>query len=88
MSIQEYVNNFCKGNLFVYFSNKSIKSGEYKARVDENYLIITNPLTEESTKFSIKNLKYERFPSANLNNHSIMAQVITTRLSFLLTKNF
>ena len=88
MTIQDYVNNFCKGNLFVYFSNQSIKSGEYKANADENYLIITSALTKENTKFCMKNLKYERFPSTNLNNHSIIAQVLTTRLSFILIKNF
>jgi len=88
MTLQEYVNNFCKGNLFVYFSNKTIKSGEYKAKVDEDYLIITNKLTKECTKFSMKNLKYKKFPSSNLNNHSIIAQVLTTRLSFILLKNF
>ena len=88
MTLQEYVNNFCKGNLFVYFSNSSIRSGEYKAEIDDNYLTITNPLTKENTKFSMKNLKYYRFHTADVNNYSIMAQVPTTRLTFLLTKNF
>ena len=88
MTIQEYVNTYCKGKLLVYFSNKSIKSGEYKAKADGNYLILTNLLTKENTEFSMKNLKYKKFPSVNSNNHSIMAQVLTTRLSFILIKNF
>src|SRR5471030_1695069 len=88
MTIQEYVNNFCKGNLFLYFSNKSMKSGEYKAKADENYLIITNALTKENIKFCMKNLKYEKFPSTNFNNHSIIVQVLTTKLSFILIINF
>ena len=88
MTLQEYVNIFCKGNLFLYFSNKSIKSGEYKAKADSNYLVITNSLTNENTKFSIKNLKYEKFHSTNLNSHSMIAQELTTRVSFILMKNF
>ena len=86
MTIQEYVNNFCNGSLMIYFSDQSIQSGEYKGKVDDDYFFITNPITNKSLKFSMKNIEYDIFNKNNYNNHSVKVQVLTTKLKFILLK--